>query len=204
MEFETKFPKSGGSGYLDGKMLIAMPQMSDPRFQRTVVYVCAHSPEGAMGLVLNRPAEAISFPDLLRQLDIIPDGEDIKLPNSAQAIRVHQGGPVETGRGFVLHSSDYYRDSSTLPIDDHVSLTATLDILKAIVEDAGPERAVLALGYAGWSPGQLEVEIQDNGWLVCDPDEDLVFDVDHSQKYERALASLGIDLAMLVGASGSA
>jgi putative transcriptional regulator len=204
MDYKAKIPKPGGSGYLDGQLLIAMPNMTDPRFHRAVVFICAHSTEGAMGLVINRLAESVSFPDLLRQLEIISDGDDIELPGTAREIRVHQGGPVETGRGFVLHSSDYYRDSSTLPIDEHISLTATLDILKAIVEDNGPERAVLALGYAGWAPGQLEIEIQQNGWLICKANEDIVFDPNLENKYERALGILGVDPAMLVGASGSA
>ncbi|MCB1490406.1 MAG: YqgE/AlgH family protein [Rhodobiaceae bacterium] len=204
MEYDEHMQPEDDSAYLDGKMLIAMPHMSDARFQRTVVYICAHSAEGAMGLVLNRPATSISFADLLRQLDVVPADQEIVLPAAAQAIKVRRGGPVETGRGFVLHSSDYYRDSSTLQIDDGVSLTATLDILKAIVEDAGPARAILALGYAGWAPGQLEDEIQDGGWLVCDPDKDLIFGEDYEQKYTRALATLGVDPGMLVGASGNA
>lgn len=204
MHQEDSSQDNDGIDYLDGKMLIAMPQMSDPRFHRTVVYMCAHSSEGAMGLVINRPSDAISFPDLLQQLEIIPDGSEIALPEAVQSIQVHQGGPVETGRGFVLHSSDYHRDSSTLQIDDDISLTATLDILKAIADDSGPARAVLALGYAGWSPGQLENEIQNNGWLICDPDQNLVFDREHDDKYQRALALLGVDIAMLVGTSGNA
>lgn len=204
MDYKAKIPKPGGAGYLDGQLLIAMPNMTDPRFHRSVIFVCAHSTEGAMGLVINRLADAVSFPDLLRQLEIITDGDDIALPDTAREIRVHQGGPVETGRGFVLHSNDYHRDSSTLAIDEKISLTATLDILKAIVEDTGPERAVLALGYAGWAPGQLENEIQQNGWLICKPTEDIVFDANLDDKYEQALGILGVDPAMLVGTSGRA
>lgn len=204
MDFDAQIPDSGGQGYLDGKMLIAMPHMGDKRFQRTVIYICAHSPEGAMGLVLNRPANAISFPDLLRQLNVIPKREDISLPQTVTDITVHKGGPVETGRGFVLHSSDYHLDSSTLAIDEEISLTATLDILKAMVDEDGPKHAVLALGYAGWSPGQLEAEIQDSGWLICDPKPDLVFNTDATKKYTRALAVLGVDPSMLVGAAGNA
>jgi putative transcriptional regulator len=190
--------------YLDGKMLIAMPVMEDERFQRSVIYVCAHSSEGAMGIIVNRPAGSIDFPGLLMQLDIIKRGERITLPENAEAMKVLQGGPVDTKRGFVLHSSDFFIKDSTLPIDDEISLTATLDILKAIATGSGPKRAILALGYAGWAPGQLEDEIQHNGWLHCPADSDLVFDKDVDSKYERALRKIGIDLAMLSNEAGHA
>lgn len=190
--------------YLDGQMLIAMPVMEDERFQRSVIYVCAHSSEGAMGIIVNRPAGSIDFPGLLMQLDIIKKGERIALPEDAEAMKVLRGGPVETGRGFVLHSSDFFIKDSTLPIDDEISLTATLDILKAIATGAGPKRAILALGYAGWAPGQLENEIQHNGWLHCPADTDLVFGGDIDSKYERALKKIGIDLAMLSNEAGHA
>jgi putative transcriptional regulator len=190
--------------YLDGQMLIAMPVMDDERFQRTVIYMCAHSAEGAMGIIVNRPAGSIDFPGLLMQLEIIKKGERIALPKSAEAMKVLRGGPVEPGRGFVLHSSDFFIKDSTLEIDQGVSLTATLDILKAIATGAGPSRALLALGYAGWRPGQLENEIQHNGWLHCPADSDLVFDKDVDSKYERALKKIGIDLAMLSNEAGHA
>jgi putative transcriptional regulator len=190
--------------YLDGQMLIAMPVMDDERFQRTVIYMCAHSAEGAMGIIVNRPAGSIDFPGLLVQLDIIKKGERITLPKSAEAMKVLRGGPVEPGRGFVLHSSDFFIKDSTLEIDEGVSLTATLDILKAIATGSGPSRALLALGYAGWRPGQLENEIQHNGWLHCPADSDLVFDKDIDSKYERALKKIGIDLAMLSNEAGHA
>lgn len=190
--------------YLDGQMLIAMPVMDDERFQRSVIYVCAHSSEGAMGIIVNRPAGSIDFPGLLMQLDIIKKGERITLPEDAEAMNVLRGGPVETGRGFVLHSSDFFIKDSTLPIDEEISLTATLDILKAIATGAGPKRAILALGYAGWAPGQLENEIQHNGWLHCPADTDLVFGRDVDGKYERALKKIGIDLAMLSNEAGHA
>jgi putative transcriptional regulator len=190
--------------YLDGQMLIAMPVMDDERFQRTVIYMCAHSSEGAMGIIVNRPAGSIDFPGLLMQLDIIKKGERIALPKSAEALKVLRGGPVEPGRGFVLHSSDFFIKDSTLEIDEEVSLTATLDILKAIATGTGPSRALLALGYAGWRPGQLENEIQHNGWLHCPADSDLVFDKDVDSKYERALKKIGIDLAMLSNEAGHA
>ncbi|RXF75611.1 YqgE/AlgH family protein [Hansschlegelia zhihuaiae] len=185
------------SSFLDGQVLVAMPTMEDDRFARTVIYVCAHSSEGAMGIVVNKPAPHISFPDLLVQLDVIAAGEEIRLPDRAGAIQVLRGGPVESGRGFVLHSADFMIEDSTLPIDDGICLTATLDILKAIAKGGGPESALLALGYAGWAPGQLETEIQANGWLNVPADRTLVFGEDTDAKYERALAKIGIDLGKL-------
>lgn len=195
---------ANGQDFLNDQMLIAMPVMQDENFARTVIYVCAHSDEGAMGIIVNQPAGSIDFPDLLVQLDIIKKDEQIRLPHDAEMMSVLKGGPVESGRGFVLHSSDYFIENSTLPIDDSVSLTATLDILKAIAHGAGPRNAVLALGYAGWAPGQLESEIQANGWLHCPADEDLIFDPDTASKYERALRKLGIDIAMLSNEAGHA
>jgi putative transcriptional regulator len=192
------------SGYLDGQLLVAMPGMPDSRFSRSVIYVCAHSPEGAMGIIVNQPAPHIDFPDLLAQLDIIPSGRAIKLPRKAKALKVLRGGPVETGRGFVLHSADFAIDNSTLPIDDGICLTATVDILRAIARGDGPRHAVLALGYAGWSAGQLETEMQDNGWLHCTADRDLLFDSGFETKYERALRKIGIDPGMLSSAAGHA
>ena len=191
-------------GYLDGQMLIAMPAMADERFARSVIYVCAHSTEGAMGIVINQPAQNIKFPDLLVQLEVIPASERIQLPNQAETVKVLKGGPVETGRGFVLHSADFFIENSTLPIDDGICLTATLDILKAIARGNGPHNAILALGYAGWAPGQLEQEIQQNGWLHCPADADLIFGADIEHKYERALRKIGIDLAMLSNEAGHA
>ncbi|HEY0293060.1 MAG TPA: YqgE/AlgH family protein [Hansschlegelia sp.] len=192
------------SGYLDGQVLVAMPTLADDRFARTVIYVCAHSAEGAMGIVVNKPAPHISFPDLLVQLDVISAGEEIRLPDRANDIQILRGGPVESGRGFVLHSADFAIEDSTLPIDDGICLTATLDILKAIARGDGPEKALLALGYAGWAPGQLETEIQANGWLNCPADRALVFGDEADTKYERALAKIGIDLGKLSGEAGHA
>src|SRR5437763_15764654 len=146
-------------GYLDGQLLIAMPVMGDPRFERSVIYMCAQSAEGAMGIIVNRPAGSIDFPELLVQLDIINEADQIKLPENAESMKVLKGGPVDTGRGFVLHSSDFYLENATLRIDDGICLTATVDILKAIAKGSGPKHAILALGYAGWAPGQLENEI---------------------------------------------
>ena len=195
---------SAGRGYLDGRLLIAMPVMGDPRFERSVIYLCAHSSEGAMGIMVNRPAGSIDFPELLVQLNIINKADQIKLPENAETMKVMRGGPVDTGRGFVLHSSDFYLDNATLPIDDKFCLTATVDNLKAIANGKGPKHAILALGYAGWGPGQLENEIQCNGWLHCDADPDLVFGDDVEEKYVRALRKIGIDPGMLSNEAGHA
>ncbi len=181
---------------LTGKLLIAMPSMPDPRFARTVIYMCAHNEDGAMGLVVNRVLDAISFTDLLGQLGIKPEGR-------VDGIHVHFGGPVETGRGFVLHSPDYHRDG-TLQVADGVALTATVDILKAIAAGGGPRRHLLALGYAGWAPGQLDTEIKANGWLHVDADEGLVFDLDLASKWDRAMAKIGIDPRLLTDIAGHA
>ena len=196
--------RDADSKYLDGRLLVAMPGMSDPRFARAVIYMCAHSEDGAMGLVLNHRSATMNFPDLLVQLGIIGEDETIRLPRAADSVPVLMGGPVETGRGFVLHSDDYHAEQATLEIDSGVSLTATLDILRAIAQGQGPARALLALGYAGWSPGQLEAELQANGWLVCPADAALVFDAPLESKYDRALRSIGVDPAMLVSDAGHA
>ena len=185
-------------------MLIAMPSMKDERFARTLIYICAHSPEGAMGIVVNQPANNIKFRDLLVQLDVISATDVIQLPVSAGSVPVLKGGPVEQARGFVLHSSDYFVENSTLPIDDGICLTATLDVLKAIANGNGPGKALLALGYAGWARGQLEAEIQENGWLHCAADTDLIFGTDVGAKYDRALRKLGIHAGMLSSEAGHA
>ncbi|MDN3276248.1 YqgE/AlgH family protein [Frankia sp. RB7] len=192
------------AGYLDGQLLIAMPVMGDSRFERSVIYLCAHSAEGAMGIIVNHPAGSIDFPELLEQLGIVKKGEHIKLPQNAESMKVLAGGPVDTGRGFVLHSSDFYIEHATLRIDDGVCLTATVDILRAIANGSGPKHAILALGYAGWAPGQLETEIQSNGWLHCDADADLIFGDDVDEKYGRALRKIGIDPGMLSNEAGHA
>ncbi len=201
-------PKTGkrrlsSNGYLDGQLLIAMPSMGDPRFHRAVIYVCAHSAEGAMGLVINQRAPHITLPKLLQQLEIPTSGAQ-PMPGHSARMAVHAGGPVETSRGFVLHSADYFAADSTLPINESVCLTATVDILKAIAKGSGPDKAILALGYAGWAPGQLEREIQSNGWLNCPADYDVVFDGDLENKYRRALHLLGVDPLHLSGISGHA
>lgn len=181
---------------LSGMLLVAMPQMSDPRFARSVVYVCAHSDEGAMGLVVNRLADNLTFPNLIEQLGLDP-------PEAEGDTPVHVGGPVESSRGFVLHSTDYVQES-TLVIDDDVALTATVDVLRAIADGRGPRRRVLALGYAGWAPGQLDAEIQANGWLVAPACEEILFGHDNDGKWLRALDILGIDLSLLSSEAGHA
>ena len=182
--------------YLTGQLLVAMPNMADPRFARTVIYMCAHNADGAMGLVVNKPMPSLTFADLLEQLDIEAAAE-------VAALRVQVGGPVETGRGFVLHTTDFVREG-TMMVDDHIALTATVDILRAIANGEGPDSHLLALGYAGWGPGQLDSEIQANGWLHAPADDAILFDADLSTKWERAIAKLGVTPAMLSGDAGHA
>ncbi|MFQ5439576.1 MAG: YqgE/AlgH family protein [Paracoccaceae bacterium] len=182
---------------LEGKLLIAMPSMGDVRFERTVIFMCAHSSDGAMGLIVNKPAPDLRFGDLLEQLDMKPAGK-------GREIRVHFGGPVEHGRGFVLHSPDYESTDSTLRVDERFGMTATLDILEDISNGEGPDCCLLALGYAGWGPGQLESELQAHGWLTCDATHDLVFGRGDGGKWEAALASLGISPSFLSASGGTA
>lgn len=191
-------------GFLDGQMLIAMPGMPDERFARTVIYLCAHSSEGAMGLVVNKRARSVGFPELLVQLDIITKDQAIRLPERAGRIPVLAGGPVEATRGFVLHSTDVEIRESTLSITENIGLTITVDMLKAIARGEGPESAVLALGYASWGAGQLEHEILENTWLSVSADADFIFGQDQEAKYDRALRSLGIDPAFLSQEAGRA
>ena len=193
---------SPGDTFLNGQMLVAMPGVADERFSRSVIYLCAHSQDGAMGIVINHPARKVTFSEILVQLDVLGGEADAGLP--VDHVPVVRGGPVEAGRGFVLHTADYFVDNSTLPIDDTVSLTATLDVLRAIAQGTGPKKAVLALGYAGWSPGQLEAEIGENGWLNCPADPALLFDPALEGKYETALRRIGIDPVMLSGEAGHA
>jgi putative transcriptional regulator len=187
--------------YLQGHILIAMPAMADAHFKRSVIYLCAHSEEGAMGLVINQPSDAIGFPDLLKQLNII-DGDASF--GYLKPIPILSGGPVDAGRGFVLHSADYRDEASSLLINDNVTLTANTDVLRALVNGTGPQHSLLALGYAGWAAGQLEAELQANAWLVAPAAADLVFDHDFDSKYTRSLRTLGIDPAMLSSVAGRA
>ncbi|GAB4388093.1 MAG: YqgE/AlgH family protein [Albidovulum sp.] len=183
---------------LSGKLLIAMPGMGDPRFRQSVIFLCAHSADGAMGLIVNKPAPDIAFGDLLDQLGIEKKSE------RARAIRVHLGGPVELSRGFVLHSADYGVEGTTLRVDERFAMTATLDVLQAIAAGEGPARSLLALGYSGWGPGQLEDEILMNGWLTCDATPELVFSDRDAEKWSDALASMGIDPRTLSASAGRA
>jgi putative transcriptional regulator len=189
---------------LEGHLLIAMPGMTDERFMRAVIYICEHSARGAMGIVVNKPASDLRLPDLLVQLEIIGDDDAIRLPDTLDRIPVLMGGPVETSRGFVLHSPDYRVAQSSRSADRSICLTSTVDILRAIARGHGPRNALLALGYAGWSAGQLENEIQRNGWLNCPADPDVVFGHVANDKYERALRLLGIDPGLLSSSAGHA
>jgi putative transcriptional regulator len=184
-----------GDNYLSGHLLLAMPGIRDPRFEKSVIYMCAHSSDGAMGLVVNKPLDTLNFPDLLEQLGIESESDS--------PINVHFGGPVESGRGFVLHSAEYTQEA-TMMVDSGIALTATIDILRDIATGGGPRRSLLALGYAGWNPGQLDSEIKDNGWLHVSPDEELVFGPDMETKWERAMGKLGIDPNLLSEEAGHA
>ena len=192
------------SSFLDGQLLIAMPGMGDPRFDHSVIYLCAHSEQGAMGIMINKTTPLMRFGDLLSQLDIVAGEAEIAPSAEMMEMPVLFGGPVEQGRGFVLHTSDYFTPDSSLPVSETVALTATVDILKAMARGEGPQRAVLALGYAGWAPGQLENEIQHNGWLTCQADEDLLFTLDFDERYAAALRKLKIDPGMLSSDAGHA
>ena len=182
--------------YLAGQLIIAMPGMRDPRFEKSVIYICAHNDDGAMGLMINRALESLTFPAMLEQLGIDP-------VSAGDKINVHFGGPVESGRGFVLHSRDYGQEA-TMVVDQDVALTATIDILKAIAGGEGPRQSLLALGYAGWGPGQLDTEIKSNGWLHVAADSDLVFGPDQDAKWQRAMDKIGIDPRMLSEDAGHA
>ena len=184
------------NSFLTGQLLIAMPAMADERFAQSVIYLCAHTPEGAMGLVLNRPVARPTFEELLKQLKVDP------VP-PAREIRMYAGGPVDSGRGFVLHTADWTGDGS-LMVDDGVALTASLDVLKVIAEGSGPRECLLALGYAGWGPGQLDRELQENAWLPVPADEALVFGGDHGTQWRRALAKMKIDPLLLSPSAGHA
>lgn len=189
--------RAGLERFLDGQILIAMPSMRDPRFQRALVYLCAHSAEGAMGLVVNREAGDLTLGDLYGTLEI-------PLGAALGDVRVRYGGPVEPGRGFVLHSADYESPEATMRVAEGIAMTATLDVLQAIGRGHGPRDAIVALGYAGWAPGQLEAELRHNGWLTCEADRELLFGDEQPEKWERALRKLGISASMLVSPGGTA
>jgi putative transcriptional regulator len=202
MELLRQKKSSARRGFLDDQFLIAMPGMKDDRFARSVIYVCAHSEEGAMGLIINQQ-QPMAFPDLLVQIGILKEQEAIRLPPATRDFIIRNGGPVDRSRGFVLHSDDYQVDSS-LPVSEEICLTATVDILRAISSGRGPRRALMALGYAGWGAGQLESEIAENGWLTCPASADLLFDTDLDRKYDRVMRMIGIDPVRLSSVSGHA
>ncbi|MEX0299064.1 MAG: YqgE/AlgH family protein [Kordiimonas sp.] len=185
------------SGFLDSKLLLAMPSLTDPRFDRSVIYLCSHDESGAMGLVINQGFDNLNFEGLLDQLEIDSDQDEV--PD----IAIHIGGPVEPGRGFVLHSADFVQDS-TMVVSETLALTATVDILRALANGRGPIHSLLALGYAGWGPGQLEQEIQSNSWLTADGDDEIIFHTELEQKWPRAMAMLGVDVSMLSAEAGHA
>lgn len=197
IEFDDEAWDEEGSDFLIGRLLVAMPGIGDPRFERAVILMCAHSPDYAMGIALNRPVDGLSLPDLLERLGV---ANGITLPDSA----VLEGGPVEKERGFVIHTDDYATPEATMAVSEGISLTATRDVLEALASKAAPRCSVLALGCAGWSPGQLEREIKDNVWLTCEADEALVFDADHDSKWVRALAKMGVSADRLSAQSGRA
>lgn len=187
----------GGESFLEGKLLIALPGMADPRFEKAVIFMCAHSGDGAMGIIINKPVEGLSYREMMDRLDI---GVTARTPD----FPILFGGPVQTGRGFVLHSGEFESESSTLPVTDDISLTATLDILRAIADGQGPRRALFALGYAGWDGGQIEDEIRANGWIHCDADNAIIFDRALDEKWGLALKKLGIDMSGLSAHTGRA
>lgn len=189
--------READAAYLEGQLLIAMPSMLDPNFERSVIYMCAHSEQGAVGITINRPAVNITFPELVSELKI-----PTSRPPEDQLILI--GGPVEMERGFVLHSTDYFSEDATLRTSDTIGLTATIDILKAMAQGGGPKESLLAIGYAGWAPGQLESEIRANAWLHCDADPKLIFSSEVDRKWEMAIAKLGINPSHLSSESGRA
>lgn len=182
--------------FLKGKLILAMPVMGDPRFERAVICMCEHSPRGAMGLVINKPADHIAFPDLMEQLTI-------PVPEKCADVSIYTGGPVEPNRGFVLHSADYVQES-TLVVSEIAAVSATVDVLKALAENDGPRDSLVLLGYAGWGPGQLDYEIQENTWLHVEADSDLLFNTDAEMKWSLALAKMGVDVSMLSSEAGHA
>jgi len=183
------------SGQLAGKVLIAMPGMGDPRFDQSIIYLCAHSDEGAMGLIVNKPAGGVVLGDVLGQLDIEVDAK-------VHDMQVHVGGPVETARGFVLHTRDFQSDLHSLNVDEDFAMTGTMDVLEAMGQAKGPMRSQLMLGYSGWGSGQLEEEIRQNGWLICEASPELVFETDDGDKWSKALASIGVSPLTLSASAG--
>ncbi len=201
----TTTGKSPLPSNLEGQFLVAMPSVKGPHFERSVVYICSHDKQGAMGLIVNQVSDQITFPDLLKQIEILGESAGaISLPSPARRMQVLDGGPVDQGRGFVLHSGDYMLKDSTLQVANDICLTATIEILRALAEGTGPTSALLTLGYAGWSAGQLEEELQNNSWLTCEPDASMLFECAPEDLYDRSLDLMGIDLSMLSSDVGHA
>jgi putative transcriptional regulator len=192
--------KNDTSPYFTGRLLLAMPNMGDPRFHKAVILICAHDEQGAMGLVLNHMLPGLNMQQLLSQLNL---EEEITLEMDSNEAPVLSGGPVETARGFILHSNDFFQED-TIQVNDNISVTGTVDALKEIANGKGPDKMLFILGYAGWSPGQLDDEIQQNAWLIAEPDIDLVFSTRSEQKWDKAIKNLGVDPAMLSGVAGTA
>ncbi|WP_127144767.1 YqgE/AlgH family protein [Pelagibacterium montanilacus] len=187
---------------LKGHFLIATPEMSDERFVETLVYLVAHSEEGAMGLVVNKPMPDMRFSDILEEIELGADSDFIRIPERLLDKDVLRGGPVDASRGFVLHTADYFRDGNSYVVEDNICLTATLDVLRAIAAGSGPEKSLLALGYCGWGAGQLEAELKQNGWLTVDHSDELLFSVPPGRRYDAALAALGVTRATLAPHTG--
>lgn len=184
-------------GFLLGKLLVALPGMPDPRFEKSVILMCAHSDQGAMGIIVNKPFEGLSFRELVERLDVKVTADTPDPP-------ILFGGPVGTGQGFVLHSSEFGNGEATMPVTSEISLTATIEILRAIAEGRGPQKSLFALGYAGWGPGQIENELMSNGWIPCDVQKDILFDLDCALKWQAALGSIGADISGLSAEAGRA
>jgi putative transcriptional regulator len=187
----------GGDGFLLGKLLIALPGMPDPRFEKSVIFMCAHSDQGAIGIIVNKPFEGLSFRELVEKLDVQVTADEPGPP-------IMFGGPVGTGQGFVLHTAEFPKSEATMPVTPDISLTASVDILRAIAEGRGPRKALFALGYAGWGPGQLEGELTTNGWIHCDADKRILFDLENDSKWRAALGTLGADISGLSAEAGRA
>jgi putative transcriptional regulator len=197
MSWQGSKPARSPAGFLEGKLLIAMPGMPDPRFERSVIFMCAHNDDGAMGIIVNKPLEGLGFRELLQKLDI-------PVTSNRAGGNVLFGGPVDTAKGFVLHTGDYGNPDVTLTVTDNFALTATREVLCAIAGGSGPNRWLFALGYAGWGPQQIEAEMGGNGWVYCDPDESLLFEVEHDFKWRAALGKLGIDISGFSSEAGRA
>jgi putative transcriptional regulator len=196
LKLRQAMPETRPFTSLEGKLLLAMPGMGDPRFFKSVIFICSHTEDGAMGIAINRPIDHLTFSQLLQQLNIDTPARD--------DIPIHAGGPVETGRGFVLHSPDYTQNTTLFINNGTVGLSATVEILKALARGKGPRSHLLALGYAGWGKGQLESEIARNSWLTVDATDPLIFSIPSEEKWPRAMAEIGVDVSKLSAAAGHA